>query len=70
MLKEEEFQVVIWTAKVVEREQEFAFVINISNNKGYWIHTGGEILPENQLLYLGLKIDSSYSYTLVRWSGR
>ncbi|PFM26517.1 hypothetical protein [Bacillus cereus] len=70
VLKEEEFQVVIWTAKVVEREQEFTCVINISNNKRYWIHTGGEILPENQLLYLELKIDSSYSYTLVRWSGR
>lgn len=68
--EEEEFQVVIWTAKVVEREQEFTCVINISNNKGYWIHTGGEILPENQLLYLEVKIDSLYSYTLVRWSGR
>lgn len=45
--EEEEFQVVIWTAKVVEREQEFTCVINISNNKGYWIHTGGEIVTEN-----------------------
>lgn len=68
--EEKEFQVVIWAAKLVEREQEFTCVINLSNNKGYWIHTGGEILPENQLLYLEVKIDSSYSYTLVRWSGR
>ncbi len=44
--------------------------MNMSDNKHYWIHTGGEILPENQLLYLEVKIDSSYSYTLVRWSGR
>ncbi|PDZ07530.1 hypothetical protein CON03_02075 [Bacillus cereus] len=70
VLEEEEFQVVIWTAKIVERKQELTCIINISNNKRYWIHTGGEILPENQLLYLELKIDSSYSYTLVRWSGR
>lgn len=70
MSEEEEFQVVIWAAKVAEREQEFTCVINLFNNKGYWIHTGGEILPENQLLYLEVKIDSSYSYTLVRWSGR
>ncbi|WP_418910230.1 hypothetical protein [Bacillus albus] len=45
--EEEEFQVVIWTAKVVEREKEFTCVINISNNKCYWIHTVGEILPES-----------------------
>ncbi len=32
--EEEEFQVVIWTAKVVAREQEFTCVINIPNNKG------------------------------------
>ena len=44
--------------------------MNMSDNKHYWIHTGGEILPENQLLYLEVKIDSSYSYTLVRWCGR
>ncbi|PGZ54854.1 transposase [Bacillus anthracis] len=59
-----------WTAKVIGREQGLTRVLNMSNNKRYWIHTEGEILPENQLLYIELQIDSLYSYTLVRWSER
>jgi hypothetical protein len=59
-----------WTAKVKGREQGLTRVLNMSNNKRYWIHTEGEILPENQLLYIELQIDSLYSYTLVRWSER
>jgi hypothetical protein len=59
-----------WTEKVIGREQGLTRVLNMSNNKRYWIHTEGEILPENQLLYIELQIDSLYSYTLVRWSER
>ncbi|MGN4669989.1 transposase [Bacillus cereus group sp. MYBK234-1] len=59
-----------WTAKVIGREQGLTRVINMSNKKRYWIHTEGEILPENQLLYMELKVDSPYSYTLVEWSNR
>ncbi|EMY8535139.1 MULTISPECIES: hypothetical protein [Bacillus] len=59
-----------WIAKVIGREQGLTRVLNMSNNKRYWIHTEGEILPENQLLYIELQIDSLYSYTLVRWSER
>ncbi len=42
----------------------------MSNKKRYWIHTEGEILPKNQLLYMELEVDSPYSYTLVEWSNR
>ncbi|RHW07203.1 transposase [Bacillus cereus] len=59
-----------WTAKVIGREQGLTRVINMSNKKRYWIHTEGEILPENQLLYMELKVNSPYSYTLVEWSNR
>lgn len=59
-----------WTAKVIRREQGLTRVLNMSDNKRYWIHTEGEILPENQPLYLELQIDSPYSYTLVEWSDR
>lgn len=59
-----------WTTKVLEQEQGLTRVINMSNNKRYWIHTEGEILPENQLLYMKLEVDSPYSYTLVEWSNR
>lgn len=59
-----------WTAKVIRREQGLTRVMNMSNKKRYWIHTEGEILPENQLLYMELKVDSPYSYTLVEWSNR
>ncbi len=52
--EEEEFQVVIWTAKVVEQGQEFTCVINTTINKRYWIHTEGEIVTENLLLYIAL----------------
>ncbi|MEC5237766.1 transposase [Bacillus mycoides] len=62
--------VVKWTAKVIGREQGLTRVINMSNRKRYWIHTEGEILPENKLLYIELEIDSPYSYTLVGWSDR
>ncbi|PFE14928.1 transposase [Bacillus cereus] len=68
--EEEEFQVVKWTAGVVEREQGLTRVMNMSNRKRYWIHTEGEILPENKLLYIELEVDSTYSYTLVGWSDR
>lgn len=57
-----------WTAKVVRREQGLTRVINMSNKKRYWIHTEGEILPKNQLLYMKLEVVSPYSYTLVEWS--
>jgi hypothetical protein len=59
-----------WIEKVIGREQGLTRVLNMSNNKRYWIHREGEILPENQLLYIELQIDSLYSYTLVRWSER
>ncbi|PFZ89257.1 transposase [Bacillus wiedmannii] len=59
-----------WTAKVIRRDQGLTRVMNMSNKKRYWIHTEGEILPENQLLYMELKVDSPYSYTLVEWSDR
>lgn len=59
-----------WTAKVIRREQGLTRVLNMSDKKRYWIHTEGEILPENQPLYLELQIDSPYSYTLVEWSDR
>ncbi|MEI5887876.1 transposase [Bacillus cereus group sp. Bce005] len=59
-----------WTAKVIGREQGLTRVMNMIDNKRYWIHTEGEILPENQLLYMELKVDSPYSYTLVEWSNR
>ncbi|MGG0360303.1 transposase [Bacillus tropicus] len=59
-----------WTAKVIRREQGLTRVLNMSDNKRYWIHTEGEILPENQPLYLELQIASPYSYTLVEWSDR
>lgn len=59
-----------WIAKVIGREQGLTRVMNMSNKKRYWIHTEGEILPENQLLYMELKVDSPYSYTLVEWSNR
>ena len=45
-----------WTAKVIRREQGLTRVLNMSDNKRYWIHTEGEILPENQPLYLELQI--------------
>ncbi|MBE7128968.1 transposase [Bacillus mycoides] len=68
--EEEEAEVVKWTAKVIGREQEFTRVINMSDKKRYWIYTEGEILPENQLLYIELEVDSFYSYTLVKWNDR
>ncbi|PFV80055.1 transposase [Bacillus sp. AFS059628] len=58
------------TAKVIEQEKGLTRVINMSNKKRYWIHTEGEILPKNQLLYMELEVDSPYSYTLVEWSNR
>lgn len=61
----EDMDFVRWTAKVIRREQGLIRVLNMSDNKRYWIHTEGEILPENQPLYLKLQIDSPYSYTLV-----
>ncbi|HGP3676993.1 MULTISPECIES: transposase [Bacillus cereus group] len=64
----EDMDFVRWTAKVIEQEQGLTRVINMSNKKRYWIHTEGEILPENQLLYMKLEVDSPYSYTLVEWS--
>ncbi|PIE91664.1 transposase, partial [Bacillus fungorum] len=66
----EDMNLVRWTAKVIGREQGLTRVLNMSNNKRYWIHTEGEILPEKQLLYIELQMDVSYSYTLVRWSDR
>lgn len=68
----EDMDFVRWTAKVIEQEQEQGLtrVINMSNKKRYWIHTEGEILPKNQLLYMKLEVDSPYSYTLVEWSNR
>lgn len=66
----EDMDFVRWTAKVIGREQGLTRVINMSNKKRYWIHTEGEILPENQLLYIELEVDSPYSYTLVEWSNR
>ncbi|WP_422425138.1 transposase [Bacillus sp. PSXD-155] len=59
-----------WTAKVIGREQGLTRVMNVIDNKRYWIHTEGEILPKNQLLYMELKVDSPCSYTLVEWSNR
>ncbi|MGE7975599.1 transposase [Bacillus cereus] len=59
-----------WTAKVIRREQGLTRVINMSNKKRYWIHTEGEILPKNKLMYMELEVDSPYSYTLVEWSNR
>ncbi len=66
----EDMDFVRWTAKVIGREQGLTRVINMSNKKRYWIHTEGEILPGNQLLYIELEVDSPYSYTLVEWSNR
>ncbi len=70
----EDMDFVRWTAKVIEQEQEqeqgLTRVINMSNKKRYWIHTEGEILPKNQLLYMKLEVNSPYSYTLVEWSNR
>ncbi|MBV6681653.1 transposase [Bacillus thuringiensis] len=66
----EDMDFVRWTAKVIEQEQGLTRVINMSNKKRYWIHTEGEILPKNQLLYMRLEVDSPYSYTLVEWSNR
>lgn len=66
----ENMDFVRWTAKVIEQEQGLTRVINMSNKKRYWIHTEGEILPKNQLLYMKLEVDSPYSYTLVEWSNR
>lgn len=68
----EDMDFVRWTAKVIEQEKEQGLtrVINMSNKKRYWIHTEGEILPKNQLLYMELEVNSPYSYTLVEWSNR
>lgn len=66
----EDMDFVKWTAKVIRREQGLTRVLNMSDNKRYWIHTEGEILPENQPLYLELQVDSPYSYTLINWSDR
>lgn len=66
----EDMDFVKWTAKVIRREQGLTRVLNMSDNKRYWIHTEGEILPENQPLYLELQVDSPYSYTLIDWSDR
>lgn len=66
----EDMDFVRWTVKVIEQEQGLTRVINMSNKKRYWIHTEGEILPKNQLLYMKLEVDSPYSYTLVEWSNR
>lgn len=66
----QDVNVVKWTAKVIEREQGLIRVMNMSNRKRYWIHTEGEILPENKLMYIELEVDSPYSYTLVGWSDR
>lgn len=66
----ENMNLVKWTAKVIGREQGLTRVLNMSDNKRYWVHTEGEILPENQPLYLELQIDSPYSYTLVEWGDR
>ena len=66
----EDMNVVRWTVKVIGREQGLTRVLKISDNKRYWIHTEGEILPENQQLYIELQVDSQYSYTLVEWSDR
>ncbi|MCU5087359.1 transposase [Bacillus cereus] len=66
----EDMDFVRWTTKVIEQEQGLTRVINMSNKKRYWIHTEGEILPKNQLLYMKLEVDSPYSYTLVEWSNR
>ncbi|MFJ8219827.1 transposase [Bacillus cereus] len=66
----EDMDFVRWTAKVIEQEEGLTRVINMSNKKRYWIHTEGEILPKNQLLYMKLEVDSPYSYTLVEWSNR
>ena len=66
----EDMDFVRWTAKVIEQEQGLTRVINMSNKKRYWIHTEGEILPKNQLLYMKLEVNSPYSYTLVEWSNR
>ncbi|PEP91601.1 transposase [Bacillus wiedmannii] len=66
----DDMNVVRWTAKVIGSEQGLTRVLNMSDNKRYWIHTEGEILPENQPLYIELQVDSPYSYTLVEWSNR
>ncbi|AJQ62502.1 transposase [Bacillus thuringiensis] len=66
----EDMDFVRWTAKVIGSEQGLTRVINMSNKKRYWIHTEGEILPKNQLLYMKLEVNSPYSYTLFEWSNR
>lgn len=66
----EDMNLVKWTVKVIGREQGLTRVMNMSNRKRYWIHTEGEILPENKLMYIELEVDSPYSYTLVGWSDR
>ncbi|MBK5490962.1 transposase (plasmid) [Bacillus mycoides] len=66
----DDMNLVKWTVKVIGREQGLTRVLNMSDNKRYWIHTEGEILPENKLMYIELEVDSPYSYTLVGWSDR
>ncbi|MGE6552868.1 hypothetical protein ACQKFK_29165, partial [Bacillus mycoides] len=66
----DDMNLVKWTVKVIGREQGLTRVLNMSDNKRYWIHTEGEILPENQQLYIGLQVDSPYSYTLFEWRNR
>ncbi|MGE6593441.1 transposase [Bacillus mycoides] len=66
----DDMNLVKWTVKVIGREQGLTRVLNMSDNKRYWIHTEGEILPENQQLYIELQVDSPYSYTLVEWRNR
>lgn len=66
----DDMNLVKWTVKVIGREQGLTRVLNMSDNKRYWIHTEGEILPENQQLYIELQADSPYSYTLVEWRNR
>lgn len=66
----DDMNLVKWTVKVIGREQGLTRVMNMSNRKRYWIHTEGEILPENKLMYIELEVDSPYSYTLVGWSDR
>ena len=66
----QDVNVVKWTARVIEREQGLIRVMNMSNRNRYWIHTEGEILPENKLMYIELEVDSPYSYKLVGWSDR
>ncbi|WP_426952591.1 transposase [Bacillus mycoides] len=66
----DDMNLVKWTVKVIGREQGLTRVLNMSDNKRYWIHTEGEILPENQQLYIGLQVDSPYSYKLFEWRNR